>query len=517
MAKALPKPFKYRGGWRAQVTCENGTRPVADFGVYEEAKQWIVDTLANANSAHEPELGGPTQATLAQALNHYATLYTVAKGGVGAELNRINHYLAPQDLPLLRAAKNEDGQISLETYQPKPQPEGWQDHNDKRRALRAKTYDAIAKLAAKRCSVINTADIRRLMATMTSDGLSDSTQQKEIALLRHLFNVAAKEWNWKGFENPTEGIKLGKSQMRFVFLTKEQQESLWKAISECDNPYFWPLVRCCLETTMRKSSLRAMRWDRTDLDGRVAQVPTKTGMKTLALSMPIVDVLKQMVHSPCGKVFPMSDYAIDMAWDGVRMKAGLKHLQFRDLRHLGATEYARRGFNAQQLKKVLGHETEHMANVYVNLVNQDVLDIMDATAREVPVIQVPPPMSRSAADVMKERRATRIVNALKDRARELQEVAASSVVDSQESPQFAANSAQCQRQHDAEAASICPSSNSRPGVPACRATEPAQAETDMAIDSDGSTMPSARDARSVSDNVAAASNVFAFKPRHRTG
>ena len=354
MAKSLPKPFKYRGRWRAQVTCKNGTRPHADFDDHASACAWICDTLSNANTEHQAELGGPTQATLAEALNHYAALYSVNKGGVDSELNRINHYLAGAGLKLLRKTQTENGQVALEHYEPKAQPQGWQEHNDSRRAQRSETYSAIAALARKRCSLINTADIRRLMSTMKSEGLSDSTIQKEIALLRHMFNVAAKEWQWKGFENPTEGLKLGTSQRRFVFITKEQEAALWEAIAECDNPYFWPLIACALETTMRRGSLLAMRWDKTDLEGRIAQVPSKTGEINVPLSQQAVRVLSEMPRHPSGKVFPMSANAVEMAWDGVRIKAGVPTLQFKDIRHLGATAYARRGLNAHQLKAILG-------------------------------------------------------------------------------------------------------------------------------------------------------------------
>lgn len=66
VAKALPKPFKYRGGWRAQAACKNGTRPHDNFARYELAKAWMVEALANINRAHEPELGSPTQANPVQ-------------------------------------------------------------------------------------------------------------------------------------------------------------------------------------------------------------------------------------------------------------------------------------------------------------------------------------------------------------------------------------------------------------------------------------------------------------------
>lgn len=223
-------PFPYRGRWRAQVTLANGKRPYKDFDKLEDAKGWISDQLANANSEHEPELGGPTEATLAEALKHYAGLYTINKGGLDSELNRINHYLAGAGMRPLRKTVDETGKLELSAAQARALPKGWQEHVDARRNQRAKTYELIGTLARKRCSALKTADLRRLMSTMKQEGLSDSTIQKEIALLRHLFNVAAKGWAWKGFENPTEGLKLGKSEARFVFITKEQEQALWQTL-----------------------------------------------------------------------------------------------------------------------------------------------------------------------------------------------------------------------------------------------------------------------------------------------
>lgn len=85
MAKGA-KPFRYRGKWRATVTLANGKRPAQDFDRYDDAVQWIAEQLANANAQHAPELGGPTMATLADALRLYAQLYTVNKRGFASEL-----------------------------------------------------------------------------------------------------------------------------------------------------------------------------------------------------------------------------------------------------------------------------------------------------------------------------------------------------------------------------------------------------------------------------------------------
>ncbi|MDO9093373.1 MAG: tyrosine-type recombinase/integrase [Rubrivivax sp.] len=394
---------------------KNGTRPLDDFDAFADAKDWIAKTLAEATTEHMPELGGPVKATLAQALVHYAGLNSITKRGVDGELNRINHYLAGTDMPLLRTAKDEKGATVLETYKPKPQPPGWQAHNDRRRSLRSKTYQAMAELGRMRCSTITTAELRRFMTTMQKEGLSDSTIQKEIALLRAMFNVTIKEWKWTGFESPTLTLKLGKSAARFVFLTPEQEQALWQAVGKCDNPYFWPLVVCGLETTMRKGSLLAMRWDKTDLVGRVAQVPSKTGPVMQPLSKHIVIVLSDMPRDASGMVFPMTKNAVQEAWKGARDNALVPWLQFKDVRHLGATEYARRGVGAQALRKILGHKTTHMADIYVNLAASDVLNAMDSTAKVVPVIQIPPPAVGTAADIVNGRRSARLVKALEVR------------------------------------------------------------------------------------------------------
>ncbi len=414
MAKrATPEPFRYRGRWRGQVTLKNGQRPAESFDTQAEAAHWIREQLQNKNAEHEPELGGPKAATVGQAAHRYAHLYTIAKGGVDSELNRINHYLSAVGLPWLRCVEDSEGKKSLEEYELAKQPSGWQRHNDARRAKRAKTYALIEELGRTRCSMVTTAKLRELMTTMKSEGLSDSTIQKEIALLKAMFNKARTEWSWKGFENPCEGLKLGKSNQRFVFLTKAQEAALWKAISECDNPYFWPLVVSALESTQRVDRLLNMTWEATDLEGRVMYGWSK-GVNVLThLSAHLVDVLSHMPQPRTGPVFPMSKNAVKLAWNGVREKAGLPKLQFKDLRHLGATELARRGWSAHALAQQLGHTTTRMASVYVNLAGHDILDLMDRTAKPVPVIQIPPPAAGSANEIQSKRRADRLVAAAK--------------------------------------------------------------------------------------------------------
>lgn len=411
MSRKIPSPFKYRKKWRGQVTLKNGTRPHADFETFDEARDWITDQLAKANTEHLPEIGGPRQASLAQALAHYAGLNTITKGGYAAEIDRINRYLEGAGHKLLKVVTVGDKR-QLTEKPDKKLPKAFEAHKDQRLAQRQETCKLISALAKRSCSSLCTADIRRLMVAMETEGLSPSTIQKEVAMLKHLFNVAAKEWNWKGFENPCVGIKLGTSNQRFVFLTEEQKRALREALAECDNPYFWPIVEICIQTTLRLGSLLAMTRDNVDLEGRIAMLPSKTGPVCIPLSKKAVKILTEMPVHPSGKYFPMTGNAVDLAWDGVRRKINKPDLQFKDLRHLGATEYARYGMNSHQLQKVLGHKSTRQAEVYVNLVSSDTLALMDCIEPDRPVYEIPEPARGSGADMLKGNRTKRLIDSV---------------------------------------------------------------------------------------------------------
>lgn len=385
------KPFKYRDGWRITVTLKNGTRPTKDFDKHADAVQWAAEQLANASADHEAVLGGPNQATVAQALNYYARVYSLHKRGLGAELSRINRYLVAAGMPELEAHKNDQGGIEVRERPRRHVPDGFQTHVGRRRAKRSETNALRDALALKPCGRVSTVSLREFQALMKNEGLSESTAQKEFAMLKVMFNVAMREWSWGGFENPCAGIKLGKSKRRFVKLEPAQREALDAALAECENPYFWPLVFVAKETTLRRETLLELRWSDVDLGDRSTLAPTKTGQVMHKFSKPVQALLLSLPRSPCGRIFPLSKTAVTQAWNRVRTRANLPGLQYRDLRHIGATDWVRRGLTAHVLSKVLGHSTITTAQRYVDLVGDDVGRALDEAMEKCALLQLPPP------------------------------------------------------------------------------------------------------------------------------
>lgn len=377
----MRKPFRIDGrpGWHAEVKHADGHAVRLSFEKHSDAQEWLTEEMARAKAQTAPLFGGPAAITLGQMLAEYAKRFTLVKGGCEAELSRINHYVIAAGLPRLQLVV-EGGKRQLATMdaaQHLSVPSGFQGHLERRLEKRRGTYDIIRTLARRKVSKVTTDDIRQLHTMMVAEGLSQSTVQKEIALLKAAFNSAIREWRWKRFENPCVGIKLGRSNERFVRLSEAQLERLVNALSECDNPQFWPLVDLAIHTTQRKGTLLGLTWDKVNLDTREAHVWAKGRWDVLQLSTRAVELLRSLPRNGSQNVFTMSANAVTMAWEGVREKADLRSMMFRDLRHVGATAYAKAGMGVHQLKDVLLHTTTRMAEIYVNLANSDIQKALD--------------------------------------------------------------------------------------------------------------------------------------------
>jgi integrase len=401
------RPFQVKGrsGWHAEYVYSDGKRQRRSFATEGEANTWLDDQKKLDNAATGPLLGGAERVTLGEFLGEYAFRHSIAKQSYDTEIARINHYVEAIGAPRLVVHHGKAGRRELRQEPTTAElPKAFKAHRDTRMALREKTYAWLGKLARKKVSQVTTADIRELMTTGKTEGWSDSTIQKEVALLKTAFNSAIREWRWKGFENPCIGLKLGKSNRRFVVVTDQQMQRLVQALSECDNPQVWPLVDLAIHTTLRQDSLLSMKWSQTNLETRRARVWAKGKWTDAQLPMRAVRIMEAMPRVDSDQVFDMSQNAVNMAWEGVREKAQLPDLTFRDLRHVGATAYAKAGLGAHALKDLLGHTTTRMAEVYVNLARSDVLEALDAVDAEMGTL-TPVPVTAHAHGKQKHPRA----------------------------------------------------------------------------------------------------------------
>lgn len=388
MARVYRHQNKY---WQASVV-GGGVRRRKNFPTREKAKAWARDTESRMAGGHAPRLGGPAKVNVAGLLHEYAQHFTPHKEGWKQELARINRCLVAAGSPPLVPLDENNGRRGFrpahEQASSQDLPRTFREYRAQRAESRARTHALRARIATTRCSSLARADIRELITTMTLDGLSASTTQKEVALLKHAFNVAVEEWNWAELDNPCRRVKLPPaSPPRDVTLSAEQEEALRIALARCENPLMLVYVELAVQTTARRKNLLRLAWSDVDLERRVVLLrKTKNGRNVpVPLTLRAVEALRHAkAHSRGERIFDMSEESLAPAWDRAVERAGLPHLRVRDLRHIGTTRHACRLPNTQMLKAMTSHRSDAMLARYVHFAPKDVLPLLDATERPLP-------------------------------------------------------------------------------------------------------------------------------------
>ena len=256
--------------------------------------------------------------------------------------------------------------------------------------------------------------------------VSPQTVHHELGLVSRIFTVAAMDWGIvlpRG--NPAALTrKPTVSNARARRLSADEERFLLDALLDRESPWPHAAVVLAIETAARMSELLSLSWADVDLKARVARLRgidggvTKNGddHRDVPLSSSAVALLKDLPRSTKGKVLPLSQNALQIAW-GRAIKAARKRwvhetlaehlaakglteedqareiralvykkreplaltrkllaaietedktlldLHFHDLRHVGTTRLADK-LQMHELMKVLGHKSSRMVSRY---------------------------------------------------------------------------------------------------------------------------------------------------------
>lgn len=218
----------------------------------------------------------------------------------------------------------------------------------------------------------------RLLAEFRDERLETcnaATVIRDFALLSAVINHGRREWNI-AISNPVQLIRkpsAPKGRDR-VLLPEEEARLLAELAPEGRrSPYLEPVVVLALETAMRRGELLALQWAHVDLSRRVAHLPlTKNGdSRSVPLSTRAVDTLRRMPRSIDGRVFPISDAAMEAAFAKACRRAELVNLRFHDLRHTATTRLFELGLNIMEVATITGHKDLRMLRRYTHLRAED--------------------------------------------------------------------------------------------------------------------------------------------------
>jgi len=202
--------------------------------------------------------------------------------------------------------------------------------------------------------------------------VAPATIVRELNTISHAIEIATREW---GLWLPRNPVKLVRRppvpRGRTRRLKEGEEDALLAACDRGRTPLLKPLIVLAIETGMRRGELLDLLWENVDLKRAVAHLPlTKNGdSRDVPLSRRAVETLHRLrARGPeVERVFPMTGNAVRLAFEHLRVRAGMSDFHFHDLRHEAISRLFEKGLNIAEVSAISGHRELKMLQRYTHL------------------------------------------------------------------------------------------------------------------------------------------------------
>ena len=201
------------------------------------------------------------------------------------------------------------------------------------------------------------------------------TCQYDLVLIRHILEIARKEWNLGLAVNPVDQIRKPNGlKPRNRRLEPHEETLLLDGCSKSTVTYLKPIITLALETAMRRGEILAIRWDDINESLRTLRIPiTKNGHpRVIPLSSKALTTLLGTPRGNSERVYEVSPNAFRLAWERLRNRVGIKDLHFHDLRHEAISRFFELGLSIPEVALISGHRDPRMLFRYTHLRAEDV-------------------------------------------------------------------------------------------------------------------------------------------------
>ena len=247
----------------------------------------------------------------------------------------------------------------------------------------------------RRLDDVSAWDVQRYKAQ--SGGIQKATVNREIAILRRMFNLAI-QWDQVA-KNPArgEGVMYAEPERSIYPLTSADQVALVAACSD----HLRPIVVSALNTGLRKGELLALAWSDVDaVRGVLVVRHSKAGrVRHVPLNDAVLSVLRGIEGPHTGPVFRFRGEAIrdniHRSFTRARRDAGLERVvtdengrrsvwpRFHDLRHTFATNLVLGGTDLATVKELMGHADISMTMRYSHPTPDSKRDAVNSLLRPI--------------------------------------------------------------------------------------------------------------------------------------
>lgn len=226
------------------------------------------------------------------------------------------------------------------------------------RFLRGKTLDQVSR------------DMIDGIITRHLAGTAPTTRDLYVALIRAIFRIAMREWEWietmPAFKTYVRGARP-----RVRWLTHAQADRLLAELPAHQQD----LMLFALATGLRQGNIRRLTWDQVDLSRRIVTLEHGETKNGDALGVPLNDlaisVLERRTGQQTSHVFTYRGKPINQvntkAWKDALKRAGITDFRWHDLRHTWASWLRQNDVPTWVLQELGGWKSDVMVRRYAHM------------------------------------------------------------------------------------------------------------------------------------------------------
>jgi integrase len=213
--------------------------------------------------------------------------------------------------------------------------------------------------------------------------VASATVVRELSTVSHTIDIATREWGLWLPRNPAKLVRRPPvPRGRTRRFQNDEEQRLLDACDRGRTPLLRPLIILAVETAMRRGELLDLRWEHVDLKLRVAHLPlTKNGdSRDIPLSRRAVQTLEELRADGIRqeRVFPVTGSSVRLAFEHLRVRAGMSDFRFHDLRHEAISRLFEKGLNIAEVGSISGHRELKMLQRYTHLRAADLVARLDS-------------------------------------------------------------------------------------------------------------------------------------------
>lgn len=222
--------------------------------------------------------------------------------------------------------------------------------------------------------------IENLKQQLLKENKSTTTVNRYLESLSKMFNIAIEN-GWLNKNPVSRKMRFPEKNYVVRYLKDDEEERIFKACPD----YFKPLLITALNTELRKSNIRLLKWGNVKMDYRILEITENKGNKHIKL--PINDELYNLFLSiprtSSEYVFinprtqtAFGDAGMEKEWNKIKAKAGISDLRFHDLRHTVGTRLAQKGVPVPVIKDIMAHSDIKTTMRYVHTAEEQMQKAM---------------------------------------------------------------------------------------------------------------------------------------------